>query len=199
MLGATAIAERKLQHANPLPILGFDVGVGRAGVIFQPEGDKKEQWMLQIRTALVRMRLDGGEASSLAGRLSFGAQHLFRRCACACMCVRRHVLQSCVFAGWAERCSCRSLSRSAKQPAKLTKNWRRLCVGGSRSCEKTSVRSGSCLLSSCKPDYHCIHAYVDMQAMGGIRAEALAVALRREEHASKGRGGTCDRWPHRVR
>ena len=71
MLGATAIAERKLQHANPLPILGFDVGVGRAGVIFQPEGDKKEQWMLQIRTALVRMRLDGGEASSLAGRLSF--------------------------------------------------------------------------------------------------------------------------------
>ena len=89
MLGATAIAERKLQHANPLPILGFDVGVGKAGVIFQPEGEKKEQWKLQIRTALVRMRLDGGEASSLAGRLSFGAQHLFRRRVCACMCVRR--------------------------------------------------------------------------------------------------------------
>lgn len=89
MLGATAIAERKLQHANPLPILGFDVGVGKAGVISQPEGEKKEQWKLQIKTALVRMRLDGGEASSLAGRLSFGAQHLFRRRVCACMCVRR--------------------------------------------------------------------------------------------------------------
>lgn len=118
MLGKTAIAEHKLQHANPLPILGFEVGVGKAGVIFQPDGEKKEQWVLQIKTALVRMRLDGGEASSLAGRLSFGAQHLFRRWLCACVCARSHVLKSCVFAGWAARCSRRSLSRSAKQPTK---------------------------------------------------------------------------------
>ena len=87
MLGPTAIAERKLQHANPLPILGFEVGIGKAGVIFQPDGEKKEQWVLQIETTLVTMRLDGGEASRLAGRLSFGAQHLFRRWLCACMCV----------------------------------------------------------------------------------------------------------------
>ena len=29
----------------------------------------------------------------------------------------------------------------------------------------------------CAPDFHCRHTYVDMQAMGGDRAEAPAAAL----------------------
>jgi hypothetical protein len=79
MLGQTAIAKHKLQHANPLPVLGINVGVGKAGAIFQPEAEKIGKWIKQIQAALGSKRLSGGEASSLAGRLSWGAQHIFRR------------------------------------------------------------------------------------------------------------------------
>ena len=51
----------------------------------------------------------------------------------------------------------------------------------------------------CAPHLHHLHASIDMQAMGGVRAEAFAAALRREEHASENRGGARGRWPHRVR
>ena len=49
LLGETAIAKHKLQHANPLPVLGINVGIGRAGVIFQPEAEKTAKWMAQIK------------------------------------------------------------------------------------------------------------------------------------------------------
>ena len=79
MLGPTAIAERKLQHNNPLPVLGVNVGVEKAGVIFQPEAEKIAKWIVQIEQALESKKLTGGEASTLAGRLCWGAQHIFRR------------------------------------------------------------------------------------------------------------------------
>ena len=79
MLGPTAIAKHKLQHANPLPVLGINVGIGKAGVIFQPEAEKVARWKEQIREASASKKLHSGDASSLAGRLSWGSQHIFRR------------------------------------------------------------------------------------------------------------------------
>ena len=79
LLGPTAIAAHKLQHANPLPVLGINVKVSSVGAIFWPEPEKIVKWIAQIEAALKAKRLDGGEASRLAGRLSFGSQHIFRK------------------------------------------------------------------------------------------------------------------------
>ena len=43
LLGPTAIAEHKLMHANPLPVLGIQVGINSAAAAFQPEAEKVEK------------------------------------------------------------------------------------------------------------------------------------------------------------
>ena len=79
MLGPTAIAEKKLEHGNPLTILGVETAIGGAGVIFQPEGSKKKKWIKQIQEILEKGSITTGEASKMAGRLMWAAQSIFRR------------------------------------------------------------------------------------------------------------------------
>jgi hypothetical protein len=79
MLGPTAIAERKLECGNPLVVLGISVAVAFPRIELTLPDDKVAKWSGQIREALASMRLGSGQASKLAGRLGFGAQHTFRR------------------------------------------------------------------------------------------------------------------------
>ena len=46
-------------HANPLPILGIQVGINSAGVVFQPEAEKIARWIDLIKQALKRRSLSG--------------------------------------------------------------------------------------------------------------------------------------------
>ena len=78
-MGETAIAEHNLMHGNPLEILGIMVSLDLAGVTFWPEEEKIEKWCEQLEMSIGTKILNGGDASSLAGRLSFGAQRIFRR------------------------------------------------------------------------------------------------------------------------
>ena len=79
LMGETAIAEHKLMHGNPLEILGVMVALELAGVTFWPEDEKIPKWCKQLEMSRGTKILNGGDASSLAGRLSFGAQRIFRR------------------------------------------------------------------------------------------------------------------------
>jgi len=86
LLGPTAIAEHKLMHANPLPVLGIQDGINSAGVAFQPEAENVEKWIDSIKLAFKSKQLSGGEASSLAGKLSWASQHIFRKLGRAMLC-----------------------------------------------------------------------------------------------------------------
>ena len=67
MLGETSIAREKLQHGNPLPVLGVSVEMNLGGISFIPEPEKLEKYRQQIMEAIRTMRLSGGEAAKLAG------------------------------------------------------------------------------------------------------------------------------------
>ena len=40
LFGADAIAEKKLEHGNPLTVLGISIEINDAGVVFQPDQEK---------------------------------------------------------------------------------------------------------------------------------------------------------------
>ena len=79
LLGTTAVAERKLEHGNPLVILGLLAEVTVQGVVFRPSADKVEKWMGRIQCALESGVLAPGAASKLAGALNWTAQHAFHK------------------------------------------------------------------------------------------------------------------------
>ena len=67
VLGPSAIAQKKLQHGNPLPVLGIRVGLSYGGITLIPELEKILKYRQQIEDALYSKRLPGGEVSKLAG------------------------------------------------------------------------------------------------------------------------------------
>ena len=71
LLGSSAIADRKLEHGNPLVVLGIAVNLADEGISFRPEPVKVQKWLTQVTEALRANRLTGGEASKLAGASSF--------------------------------------------------------------------------------------------------------------------------------
>ena len=79
LLGRGALAADKLECGMPLEILGIIVSVEGRGVSLWPSPHKMEKWLLQIREAIACGTLSAGDASKLVGRLSFGAQHIFRK------------------------------------------------------------------------------------------------------------------------
>ncbi len=99
LLGASAIAARKCEYGLSLIVLGIEVRqalrclslsvVHRcfgtqvvpkpSGIFFFLSADKVEKYIACIRAALASGYLSAGEASKLAGRLTWTTQHLFFR------------------------------------------------------------------------------------------------------------------------
>ncbi len=86
MLGKGSVSTKKLQHGNPLEILGLETTLSKEGVSFRqslprkvsgpallqlvcdrPSRAKVAKWCAQIERALACGRLTPGEASKLAG------------------------------------------------------------------------------------------------------------------------------------
>ena len=67
LLGADAIAQKNVEHGNPLVVLGVEVKAYPTGFRARPSSDKKTKWGGQIEQALRAKRLPTGAASKLAG------------------------------------------------------------------------------------------------------------------------------------
>ena len=78
-LGATAIADRKLQHGNPLELLGVETLLKEYGLYYWPEEAKVNMWKIALREARATRWLPTGSPSKLTGKLSWGAQKCFKR------------------------------------------------------------------------------------------------------------------------
>ena len=78
-LGASAIADRKLEHGNPLVILGVETLLREEGLYYWPSPEKVIKWKEAIRVACDTRLLPTGSASKLTGKLSWGTQHSFKR------------------------------------------------------------------------------------------------------------------------
>ena len=79
LLGADSVADRKLECGNPLTILGIAVALRGHGVMLTADTVKIEKWSGQIRQCLASGKLTAGEASKMAGRLTWASQCTFRR------------------------------------------------------------------------------------------------------------------------
>ena len=79
LLGDSAVAADKLGFGASLGILGVDVSVRASGFVFRPMRDKVSEWLSALESAISLRKLRGGDASKLAGKLSWGCAHLFRR------------------------------------------------------------------------------------------------------------------------
>ena len=79
LLGFTSVAQEKLQHGSTLVVLGVAVSIDVNGITLWPDETKRAKWGQQLVSALHENRLSQGDASKLAGRLSFAAQNIFRR------------------------------------------------------------------------------------------------------------------------
>ena len=79
LLGASSVAERKLEAAMPLVVLGLQVMATEDGVDVQVSEEKAVQWSQSLEVAQATGLLASGDASKTAGRLSFAAQHTFAR------------------------------------------------------------------------------------------------------------------------
>ena len=103
-------------------ILGqVDITMSARGYLCKPTESKVQKWTESIKKALLERRLVPGEASKLAGWLSWGSSNLFRYMA-PFVCV--HI---CLFLGFA----CRKLGRAMLRPIHDQKTRR----DGQVSCE----------------------------------------------------------------
>jgi hypothetical protein len=79
VLGPTAIKQEKLECGTQLEVLGLSVSYDNQGLRVRVSDKKAEAWSECIQEVLDAGVLSSGLASKLAGRLSFAAQHTFRR------------------------------------------------------------------------------------------------------------------------
>ena len=82
ILGTDAISARKLEHGNPLCILGLSVTLDASGMSCRPHEDKTQKWTDAMKEALCTDSLAPGAASKLAGGLSWACQNMFSRHVC---------------------------------------------------------------------------------------------------------------------
>ena len=82
ILGTDAISARKLEHGNPLCILGLSVTLDASGMSCRPHADKTQKWTDAMKEALCTDSLAPGAASKLAGGLSWACQNMFSRHVC---------------------------------------------------------------------------------------------------------------------
>ena len=78
-LGASAIADSKLECGEGLTVLGVELTLSQHGCLYRPARSKAEKCMRVIRAALDEDVLRPGDAQKLAGRLSWSTQFLFRK------------------------------------------------------------------------------------------------------------------------
>ena len=67
LLGDDALSASKLQHGNPLDILGLEFHITPEGIRCKPSCDKVKKWVYTIEEALKSNSLGPGSASKLAG------------------------------------------------------------------------------------------------------------------------------------
>ena len=79
LLGVTALAAKKLACGPSLLLLGVQVSFTRQGYTCRPDPNKVAKWVIFIKETLHKGVLRPGCARKLAGRLSWAAQHLFRK------------------------------------------------------------------------------------------------------------------------
>ena len=79
LMGATAIADRKLECGRTLCVLGVDLSLSVKGYTCRPSKDKAGKCIAAIKEALACGHLSSGCAEKLAGRLSWACQYLFHR------------------------------------------------------------------------------------------------------------------------
>ena len=78
-LGPDAVSERKLEHGNPLVVLGVETAIDEGGATFWPAQDKVDKWSASIDAFLASKVMRSGEASKLSGQLQWASQSAFRR------------------------------------------------------------------------------------------------------------------------
>ena len=79
LLGASALAARKIEWGMSLVVLGVSITMHKAGYECRPSREKMEKCIVVMKQALATGLLHGGAAAKLGGRLLWAAQHLFRR------------------------------------------------------------------------------------------------------------------------
>ena len=79
VLGSTAIAAGKSEHGAKIVILGVLVEIGTTGFKLLPAPCKVDKWMVRIGRALLEDKLEPGDASKLAGKLSWACAQAFRQ------------------------------------------------------------------------------------------------------------------------
>ena len=79
LFGADAVADGKLDCGDSLCILGVMISMSEHGFRCRPDDMKIAKWVSALRRALADNVLQPGDASKLAGKLSWGGSQLFRR------------------------------------------------------------------------------------------------------------------------
>ena len=79
VLGSDAVAESKLECGMKLTVLGIEISTSEIGYRFRPSPAKVLKWTKLINQYLHKQTLEAGEASKLAGRLSWAAASVFNR------------------------------------------------------------------------------------------------------------------------
>ena len=79
VLGQGLLSEEKMEHGHPLQVLGLHFEADITCVSVRAADTKADAWPQCVENSLKVGRLSAGEASKLAGRLSFAAQHTFRK------------------------------------------------------------------------------------------------------------------------
>ncbi len=79
LLGATALAARKIEWGLSLAVLEVSITLHEAGYECRPSLEKMQKCIATMKEALATGQLHGGAAAKLSGRLLWAAQHSFRR------------------------------------------------------------------------------------------------------------------------
>ena len=79
LLGVGAIAEGKLECGATLCILGVQIVLAASRFTMRPAQTKVDKWMWALKSALDQGILRPGDAIKMAGRLSWGVTHMFKR------------------------------------------------------------------------------------------------------------------------
>ena len=75
-----AIEPKKLEHGNPLTILGVDVTVKSKEILIWPTAEKLSQWKLELAKVEQSGIMHSGQASKMAGRLEKDERPQVPRC-----------------------------------------------------------------------------------------------------------------------
>ena len=79
LMGPDTIETKKLEHGNPITILGIDIKIGPDDVTMWPTERKVQQWTAELEQCCSSGKMSSGLASKFAGRLNFATQSCFKK------------------------------------------------------------------------------------------------------------------------